>query len=79
MKLCLYDGRIYVKNIDIIRTLSIKELSILLVRKIDLNFVSPSGREFSDYDDAVGDCANWLNTNCEQTVNDSKNGKNFDL
>lgn len=65
------------KNADIIRKLSIKELSILLVRKIGLNFISPSGEEFSDYDEAVKDCTEWLNTNCEQTVNNSKNGKNF--
>lgn len=67
------------KNIDIIKKLPIKELSILLVRKIGLNFASPSGNEYADYDEAVKDCANWLNTNCEQTVNNSKNGKNFDL
>ncbi len=65
------------KNLDIIRKLPSKELSILLVRKIGSNFASPSGEEFFDYDDAVKDCAEWLNTNCEQTVNNSKNGKNF--
>jgi len=65
-----------VKNIDIIRKLSNKELSILLVRKIGLKFASPSGEEFTDYDESVKDCANWLNTNCEQTVNNPKNGKN---
>lgn len=67
------------KNIDIIRQLPIKELSILLVRNVGLKFVSPSGEEFLDYEDAIKDCANWLNTNCEQTVNSSKNGKNFNL
>lgn len=67
------------KNIDIIRKLPTKELSILLVRKIDINFVSPSGEEFSDYDDAIKNCVKWLNADCEQTVNNSKNGKNFDL
>ena len=67
------------QNVDIIRKLPIKELSILLVRKIGLNFASPSGEEFSDYDEAVNDCFKWLNTNCEQTVNNYKNGKNSDL
>lgn len=67
------------KNVDIIRKLPIKELSILLVRKIDINFASPSGEEFLDYDDAIKDCSKWLNTDCEQTVNNPKNGKNFDL
>ena len=67
------------KNIDMIRGLSVIELSILLVRNQNESFVSPSGEEFSDYDKAVKDCANWLNTNCEQTVNNYKNGKNSDL
>jgi hypothetical protein len=67
------------KNIDIVRNLSTKELSILLIRKNGLNFLSPSGEEFFDYDDAIKDCENWLNSNCEQTVNNFKNGKNFDL
>ena len=65
------------KNIDMIITLPTKELSILLVRKFGINFVSPSGKEFSDYEESVKDCAKWLNTNCEQTVNNSKNGKNI--
>ena len=65
------------KNIDIIKNLSIKNLAILLVRQINFNHISPSGEEFSDYDDAIKDCINWLNTNCEQTVNNSKNGKNI--
>lgn len=67
------------KNINIVRKLPIKELSILLVRNQNELFVSPSGKEFSDYETAIKDCAKWLNTDCEQTVNNSKNGKNFDL
>lgn len=67
------------KNVDIIKSLSGKNLAILLVRQINFSYVSPSGEEFSDYDEAVKDCANWLNTNCEQTVNNSKNWNNFDL
>ena len=75
----MIERRDTMKNIDIIRCLSVTELSILLVRNQNELFVSPSGEEFLDYDKAVKDCSKWLNTNCEQTVNNSKNGKNFDL
>jgi len=56
----------FMKNIDIIRKLSAKELSILLVRNFGENFISPSGEEFSEYEESVKDCAKWLNTNCEK-------------
>lgn len=72
-------GGVIIKNINIIRKLSSQEIAILLVRQHEEVFSSPSGEEFSDYGEAVEDCAKWLNTNCEQTVNNSKNGKNFDL
>lgn len=65
------------KNVNVIRKLPIKELSILLVRNQNELFISPSGNEYQDYDEAIKDCSNWLNTNCEQTVNNSKNGKNL--
>lgn len=67
------------KNVNVIRKLPIKELSILLVRNQNELFISPSGNEYQDYDEAIKDCAKWLNTDCEQTVNNSKDGKNFDL
>ena len=52
----------FMKNIEVIKSMSLRELAILLIEKVGLNYRSPSGEDFFNYYDALNDSIKWLDS-----------------
>lgn len=63
------------RQIDRIRVMSLTEIAPYLIKRCfpydendDKRWLSPSGKKFTYYDDAIEDCIKWLDSEFEEIV-----------